>query len=194
MNIGVDIDLTLVRSDLAWWQWMCTVTQTTKDFEYPPTPSRHYNLGEYFEEEFKDLAYEPLDFWRGTNVYDDLYPIIHSREVLAELSEEGHSIYFISTIKGNHAKSKVEWVKRYFPFVAEVGNAILLTKEKYAVNCDIMIDDRNTILNSMGECAKIKMWTPYLQDAPETGEITTCYSWGEIEKIIGDYRERDKIL
>ena len=186
MNIGIDIDLTLVRSDIAWWQWMCTVTQTHKDFEYPSITPRHYNLGEYFEEEFKDLSYEPLDFWRGTSVYDNLYPMPNAQEVLNNLNEAGHNLYFISTIKGNHAKSKVEWVKRFFPFVRQKNNAILLTKQKHAVNCDMMIDDRNAVLNSMrGGCEKIKMWTPYTQDDLQ-GPYTTCYNWLEIEKRIKD--------
>ena len=187
--IGVDVDLTVADSDDSHWDWLGKVgVQHT----FPnKTQEVDYNLGNYFH--LPDKV-DSRDYWRLSDIYDEkpeylrpvsglssgvfirwipirpVQPIKGSQRVLKDLKSEGWEILFISHIKGNHHKSKVEWLKRHFPFM----DGFIATKEKHYANacCDIFIDDRNIHLNKSKAPFNIKFETPYLQDEPlEEGSV-----------------------
>lgn len=81
---------------------------------------------------------DPLDFWRAEDLYDNLVPMEGAVEKLEQLSQY-FGIVFISRLKGNHHKSKVEFCKKHFPFM--VG--FIGTHEKWLMKESVvaMIDD-----------------------------------------------------
>lgn len=170
--IGVDVDLTVADSDISHWEWLKSVS--TKATDHFVSPSKwDYDLGKYFQ---MPLGVDSMDYWRLEDIYDEkpsttpsaiswtrpVMPIRGSQRALAKLSELGWEILFISHVKGNHHKSKVEWLKRMFPFM----DGFIATKEKYYANacCDIFIDDRNKHINESNADINIKFDTPYTQD------------------------------
>lgn len=152
--IGVDIDLTVVASDLAWWDW-CN-KRTGQNLSTDKIVSPLYDISKY---------YAPMidynDFWRQRNLYDDMVPIKDSVEVLEFLKNKGHEIVFISRLKGDHHKSKVNFIKKYFPFY----DGIIGTHEKKYAKVDMLIDDRLDNLYSMDDnVIKVLYATPYKQN------------------------------
>src|SRR5690606_28249698 len=91
-------------------------------------------------------------------------------EALGELKKLGWDIIVVSAIKGFHAKSKYYFLKKYLPFL----DGVVYTKEKGFVNVDVMIDDRDDILNQFDgtKTLKIKFHTQYEQKEPSTAHFT----------------------
>ena len=104
-----------------------------------------------------------LEFWRQEDLYDDAEPLPHCVETLERWHNLGMKIVFASQLKGNHHKSKYNFLKRNFPFM----EGFVGTKEKHYIDGDIIIDDRNSFinqfLNARPWCRAIKFNTPYTQ-------------------------------
>lgn len=81
---------------------------------------------------------DPLDFWRDENLYDNLVPMEGAVEKLGLLSKY-FGIVFVSRLKGNHHRSKVYFLKKFFPFMT----GFIGTHEKYLLNDSLvaMVDD-----------------------------------------------------
>ena len=81
---------------------------------------------------------DPLDFWRDENLYDNLVPIEGAVEKLEQLSKY-FGIVFVSRLKGNHHRSKVYFLKKFFPFMT----GFIGTHEKFLLNDSLvaMVDD-----------------------------------------------------
>lgn len=81
---------------------------------------------------------DPLDFWRGETLYDNLEPMKCAVEKLETLSQY-FNIVFVSRLKGNHHRSKVYFLKKHFPFMA----GFVGSHEKWILNDSLvaMVDD-----------------------------------------------------
>jgi 5'(3')-deoxyribonucleotidase len=162
--IAVDVDLTVADSDISHWDWLQRQCLSF-DTEMPAVDDISYDLGSYFD---LPSRVDSMSFWREESLYDEspqfgfrpIMPIKGSIDALRILSNGGWEIVFVSHVKGNHHKSKVEWLKRHFPFMS----GFVATKEKKYVDCDILIDDRNLHLNSSNAQHKIRFETHYDQD------------------------------
>jgi 5'(3')-deoxyribonucleotidase len=169
MRIGIDLDLTVIQSDEAWYNWlyyMCI------GHEPPPSAFANfigemlkregtvsYNLAEYFPEP-TDGKSDAFNFFRGTTCYDTIKPVQGAVKTIKQLHALGHEIVFISHVKGNTLKSKHNWLLRHFPF--EFG--YIATKEKHLVNVDMIADDRlENLVNFPATVHKLLYTTPYKQ-------------------------------
>ena len=178
--IVVDVDGTVVNPYHLWWSWMEHITKESKSFPSLDEPIE-YNLSEYFSEEFSQIGRDPMDFWRGDNLYDFLSPIEGSVEVLWSLFEKGFKIHFASHCKGGHMKSKVNFLKRHFPM-----NAFYATQEKEGLVCDIIIEDRVDIINRFSDDKlKIILESPFTQEEPPLNDLPYVVSnWRDIGHVI----------
>ena len=143
MRIAVDCDLTVVDTAHHWWEWLNKVTLSDNPYPLFEDGVVDYDLTKYYKKELDAIGIDGYEFWRSSTLYDTLVPIDGAVEVLQHLHELGHEIIFVSTIKGSHHKSKYYFLKRYFPFM----KGFVATKEKHLVGCDVIIDDRNNVLN-----------------------------------------------
>ena len=86
----------------------------------------------------QEVGYDPLDYWRSDTLYDNLQPMEGVVEKLGQLSKY-FRIIFVSRLKGNHHRSKVYFLKKYFPFM----EGFVGTHEKWILNDSLvaMIDD-----------------------------------------------------
>lgn len=200
MKIGVDVDLTLVDTGSEWWEWLTTI-YTSRDFYYlSDTYNNHgkleYDLTKYFTDCSEKIEGNPFDFWKQDDLYDKLSPLTHSVEVLRQLVEAGHDIVFISYCHGGHFKSKVDWLKKYFPFVDIGGKGgFIATKEKHLVNVDAMIDDRiENILYFPDEVIKIYFNTIYADNEFVRSEVDMITSVNNGWLDIKEYFEGVGIL
>jgi 5'(3')-deoxyribonucleotidase len=168
MRIGIDLDLCVIASDEAWYQYL----QCICGGEYSKTPFSDfketelsgggkidYNLSSYFPEPIYDKS-DALNMWRGTTTYDTMKAVDGSVAAVTEMYNQGHEIVFISHVKGNSLKSKYSWLKRHFSFPF----GFVATKEKHLISVDLMIDDRlENLVNFPATTTKILFDTPYKQ-------------------------------
>lgn len=174
--IGIDVDLTVVRTDKSWWEWLASRCDNKR--QSLPDGELNYNLASYFPE-----VSDPYGYWRHEDVYDDLTPMEECVDIIRDLCER-HEVIFISACKGNHHKSKYYFLKRHFPKMS----GFLATKEKQYVNCDVLIDDRNNFLNITPAKHKLKLKTQYTQDEELTAVVAHCDDWNHIDRVLKQFK------
>lgn len=176
--VGIDVDLTLVSTDEEWAEYLDS-RYMNLGLDLPDFPDNNidYNLGSYYPE-LKD----PYTFWRMEDVYDNLTPLPYAEEVINDLCER-HEVVFVSTIKGNHHKSKYNFLKRHFPKMS----GFVATKEKQYVPCNVFIDDRNDVLNKVKAEHRIKMITPYTQAEELTKVVCHCNDWKHTGRVLSGF-------
>lgn len=89
---------------------------------------------------------ELFGWWGRKGLYDELNPMEDSRDILETLSAF-YNIVFASHVEGEHGKSKVGFLKKYFPFM----NGYAATRQKNIIRSSYNIDDRVIHLNNLGE-------------------------------------------
>lgn len=188
MRILCDVDLTIIETDECWLNWLILNSEYFDAETYCKDLDEEvldYNLSTYFQ----GLKGDPYSFWRKDDLYDNLTPLEHSQEVLEKYSDEC-DLVFVSALKGDHHKSKVNFCKKHFPFM----KGFIGTKEKYHVvrNDDILIDDRmSNFYDGDGnpiKCHKILFGCGYSQQdcigKTEIKDIHYCGDWYEVEKVL----------
>jgi 5'(3')-deoxyribonucleotidase len=178
--IGVDIDLTVVASDDGWFDW--ANERSTKHFSKRTFDDSGLECPYDFSRLYKDVPTNVLlDYWRQSNLYDNLKPLPGSVDVLRRLSER-HSIVFVTALKGDHHKSKFKLIERNFPFMA----GFIGTKEKHMARVDMLIDDRVKNLHSFCDngitgVVPVLFDTIYSQDTPiNAWDFLTFSDWTAI--------------
>lgn len=199
IRLGIDVDLTVLKSDEAWWEWLVHMSIAPKDVDttIPLKEMKHvamtnknlipYNLSQYFDETLNHNV-DHMDFWRNEGVYDTILPREDAKEVLRRLSDD-FKLVFITHSKGNAGRSKYNNIAR---MLGHRNFSYIITKEKHLVNVDYMIDDRVDILNKCVEngIKAIKINTRYTQDAYPLEDIITLPDngkeddWYFIERIV----------
>lgn len=182
LKIAVDVDMTVCDIDKEWLRWLNSIHNQSFDFDYMKNHSGgfiDYDLGVYYSHFKKPYPnYNSLDFFRKNGIYDCAKASLGAYVTLMDLHSQGHSIIFVSACKGGHMKSKYYWLKRKFPFMS----AFVSTKEKWAVDADILFDDRldyiNPWINQTGKPV-VFMKTDYRQSQPNFFDLKQA-SWVEM--------------
>lgn len=185
-TLGVDVDLTTLRSDQAWWTWL---KHMTKDTTLPDTVDEFveqgnevdYYIASHFGEPYNDNV-EVLDFWRNEGVYDTIEPVDGAVEAIKELMDY-YNIVFVTHNKGNGGRSKFNNLARHFG----KGNfGQIVTKEKYLAKIDALVDDRNDFLNNCAATGilSIRINTPFIQHVEADHRIVGLDSWNEIKDLL----------
>jgi len=104
---------------------------------------------------------DSLDFWRVDNLYDNLKPIEGAVEKLHKISEH-IDIVFVSRLKGQHHRSKVYFLKEFFPFLA----GFVGTHEKYLLQNSMlaMIDDLEDNLKLFEQVKRVHYGSEWFKD------------------------------
>lgn len=178
----IDVDATVVDSPYEWWKWLELTTKAGFDYEWV---SQWYDFSIPYGSiwESKNIGGSPFDFWRAKSVYDNLEPMENAVDCLETLKKKGYEIVFVSALKGDHHKSKHNFLEHYFPY----KDGFIGTKEKGYVKADLVIDDRLSVLNQFPNfgCIKIQFNTPHDQDQSLKVSLdfkSNC--WYEIEEWI----------
>lgn len=201
-TLAIDVDITTLASDDLWWDWLknmssidclylheCYVRSLSKlhivEREYGRGQT-DYNLASYFPE-MKNKRVTPYEFWRSESIYDFVHPVAHSVQVITELAEH-FDIVFVTHVKGRHSRSKYNCLERFF---GHIQFDYVVTKEKYRVEADAIIDDRNEFLNQFLNKGKlaVKLSTPYTQNVEIDAKgmshnFVECKDWFEIKNAI----------
>lgn len=184
----VDVDLCVVdsvSSENGWIDWcnkMSGLKLTPQDMNWD------YSIGKYYDAKLKPLGLNALDWWRQQGIYDNLTPLYGVEQALKAAVDAGYDVVFVSHIKGNHHKSKFNFLKRHF---GDVMSGFIGTKEKHFVSSgtamDIIIDDRHEYLNAGREFMKIKFDTKWSQFVELNTPVNTVSDWSQVRRIFESY-------
>ncbi|AUR89245.1 5' nucleotidase [Vibrio phage 1.121.O._10N.286.46.C4] len=190
LTIGIDVDLTVTEEVLTKWViYMLSIGKLDKEVYRADNPKLEYNLTKYFPDICQESAW---NFWRKEDLYDDVDCLPDAKVVIKDLYEAGVDIVWVSYCMGcpEHIRSKIKMLKREFPFIAENDFNFIAAKKKHYAAVDIMVDDRNSVLQGMPDTVVcLKKSTPYTQDVELTREHTVVMDWYDISKVVEDILE-----
>lgn len=181
MILIVDVDLTVCDPIPLWAQWL---EEHSEEGDYPLSWVRdlttaeagrgkiNYDITSYWEGLLKP-GVDPFDFWRDKHLYDRIEPFPEAVECLQQMYDAGMTIRFATHVKGSHYFSKVEFLKKHFPYL----DAIVATKEKWAIAGDALVDDRVNNLTCTAFQHKILFPSPYTQTQEPTEDIYHPSDW-----------------
>lgn len=186
--IGVDVDLTVVNSALAWFTWLNEKCGQDLNFYeiWADRMELPYNISTLFD---IPEGLDPFDFWRKPDLYDDLESIPRSSKVIRKLYEMGYDIVFISYCFdcGTHSQSKVNFLKREFDFITEKDFHFVQTRSKGVLSksLDYMVDDRIEFLNQMEDNVNCIMFNAFFeQDEKTRRPYDVASNWFQVFQLI----------
>lgn len=137
--LAVDVDLTVVDTLSDWVTWYNR--ETGHILEDSDLTNFKWDVGKLMKKHES-----PETYWKNPSLYDSLKPIKNSVEVLQEFKEK-FDIIFVSSCFAGHVESKINFIRKYFPF----NKGFISTHEKKYVYCDIIIDDYSYNLDCIKE-------------------------------------------
>lgn len=170
-KIGIDLDSTLNRLDVAWEAWI----KATHDPDFSIDKWLSWGLHEHTTAGAK--VYDYLDI---PGMFDTLDVQPEAVRVTQRLAE-AHQLYIITAFRPDTCPAKANWVHRHFPHIVpdlSYPNNLIFCNKKHLVKVDIHIDDGAHNFADF-DCI------PLLFDAPwnRTSQIPNRLNgWLEIEK------------
>lgn len=186
----VDVDLVFFRPDILWAEFLGNMTENggydlhklnhlRLSYESQEDKSKtvlHYNLTKEFSP-LRCPQIASVDFWRASGIYFTCRTTDYAEWGIRELQRLGYKVVFVTHNKGNHAKSKYYAVQNALMRFNEIRpdelhielNDIgwVVTKEKYLVTADLIIDDRLDFLVDMPEHVQLIHFQTCYHQYPE---------------------------
>lgn len=132
-----------------------------------------------------------IELFKEKELWDSLMPLTDSQAGLKTLVNMGHEIYLATATHPENFMWKVEWIKKYYPFI-DTDNIIRIIN-KGLLKCDVMIDDclDNLISNI---CDRICLDYPWNRQADKefAYDIIRVYNWKDIVNIINKLERKEK--
>lgn len=130
------------------------------------------------------------DMYGESGLYNKVKPIPGSQEVLQKLINQGHQIYLVTSAIPKTYGEKVEFIKRYFPFINE--DNIVCMKHKWMFNCDVMIEDNLQNLLVKPNYHRICFDRPWNRSNKDyVYGIYRCYNWNDVLAAINKINESE---
>lgn len=151
MRIGIDVDYTLVDIDKYWLEYL-NANYGKSPLPIPTDKKIDYDLSVYY------TGGSVQEFFGQNTLYDNVIIPPKRVQAIKDLQNRGHEIYFISFCLPEHLESKKRMLDRYFTNFTFIDE-----REKYKIDVDVMIDDRNDVLNKFRDTILFRPYTPYTQ-------------------------------
>ena len=172
MTIMVDIDDTI-----------CNMQQAAIDI-FNKKYNTSYKLCDFCDYDVMNCmplehATNMLAIYGQAGFYDFVKPIKGAKEGLQKLIHDGHQVYLVTNAIPSIYSEKVEFVKRYFPFIDEAH--IVSMKHKHLFRCDIMIEDCMQNLLAKPYYYRVCLDQPWNQSNKDyVYDIYRCHNWKDI--------------
>ena len=132
-----------------------------------------------------------IALFKNRGLWDSLKPLQNSQNALKQLIKQGHQIYLATATDPINFNWKVDWLRRYFPFIPE--DNVIRIMNKSLLKTDVIIDD--SLDNLIGSFAyRICLNYPWNQNELKdyAYDIRRAYSWDDILNIINDIEKEMK--
>ena len=130
------------------------------------------------------------DMYGESGLYDKVLPIPGAQDGVQKLMNMGHEIYLVTAAIPKTYGEKVEFIKRYFPFIAE--SHIVCMKHKWMFKADVMIEDNLQTLLANPNYHRICFNMPWNQSKKDwVYGIHRCYNWDDIVAAVNKICESE---
>lgn len=139
-----------------------------------------YNFYDCLSEEDADGL---MALFHQKALWDALRPLNGAKEGVQKLLDAGHKVYFATATASENFDWKVQWLRKWFPFI-NIDNVIRIM-DKSLIRADIIIDDcMDQLTNSM--CERICLSHPWNYDTKKDSiyDIYRCNNWNEIVNVV----------
>ena len=130
-----------------------------------------------------DDAIAIKDLYGMPGLYDKVKPTLGSQKALEKLINLGHQVYLVTAAIPKTYGEKVEFIKRFFPYIDE--NHVVCMRHKWMFKCDVMIEDNVQTLLASPYYHRIcfdRPWNRAISDW--TYDIHRCKNWNEIVEVV----------
>jgi 5'(3')-deoxyribonucleotidase len=138
----------------------------------------------------QEVADGICELFKEKELWDSLEPAHDSQWGLKTLINNGHEVYLATATLPENLPWKVQWIKKYFPFI-DTQNIICI-QNKGLLKCHIMIDDCLDNLTS-NICERIVINHPWNQNKTKeyVYDIHRAYSFKDVVNIIKKIERKD---
>ena len=181
MIIAIDIDDTI-----------CNMQQTAIDI-FNTRYNTHYSITDFHEYEVMNCmpvehATNMLKIYGESGFYNHVKPFKGASGSIQKLIDKGHQVYFVTNAIPKTYGEKVDFVKRYFPYIDEAH--IVSMKHKYLFRCDIMIDDCLQNLLAGTNYYRICFNQPWnFSNKDWVYDVHRCDDWNSIIAVVNEINE-----
>ena len=125
-----------------------------------------------------------------SGLYNKVRPMSGSQDALQKLINMGHQVYLVTAAVPKTYGEKVEFIKRYFPFIDE--NHIVCMRHKWMFKSDIMIEDNLQNLLAKPYYHRILLDRPWNQSNKDyIYDIHRCRNWNDIVAAVNKISESE---
>lgn len=124
------------------------------------------------------------------DLWDSLTPVEGAQFALQSFINSGHKVYVATSTHHVNFPWKVEWMKKFFPFIDEKN--IICINDKSLLRCDVLIEDcYSNLTKSM--CERVLINKPWNQiDKDYIYGINRAYNWEEVVRFVNKiYKEME---
>ena len=176
VKILIDLDATLIDSHKK------LLDQVDSDQGFTPEDITSYSMRECFPKEFAERLYEVYgseDFYdHGIDFYEG------AKQAINELSNQGHTILFVSYPMNGHIKSKHQFIES-LPEKGVPMDGYFLGQGRKFIDADVLIDDRPESFEEFKSVGlKLMKEQPYNEEYKIDGWGQKFSSWSEVSRII----------
>ena len=121
-------------------------------------------------------------------LYNKVKPIYGAQESLQKLVNMGHQVYLVTNAIPCIYGEKIEFIKRYFPYISE--SHIVSMQHKHLFRCDIMIEDCLQTLLAKPYYHRILINQPWNKSNKDyVYDVHRCYNWNDVLTAINKISE-----
>lgn len=124
-----------------------------------------------------------IELFERKDLWDSLIPSSDAQWGLKTLIADGHEVYLATSTNPINFPWKIEWLKKYFPFIDK--HNVICIQNKGLLKCDVMIDDcYDNLINNT--CKRIVIEYPWNQDekTEQKYDIYRAYNFKDVIEII----------
>lgn len=121
------------------------------------------DITSYWLSECTGVPYDTLStlFFKNNQFYAAFSPLPYSQDAVKALMDAGHTVRFVTAINYEVITSRLDFVRRFFPFM-DIQKQLIVTEHKEFIYADIVVDDSvDNLKNVNGDCKFILFKQPW---------------------------------
>ena len=172
MVIACDIDNTI-----------CNLQEVVIDL-FNKRYGTNYTMNDFHEYDVMNVLPTPdgivmRDMYGENGLYNKVKPYHKTSDVLQKIINNGHQVYFVTDAIPKTYGEKIDFIKRYFPFIDDAH--IVSMKHKHMFRCDIMIENNFANLLARTYYHRVLINQPWNQSNKDyVYDIHRCYNWDDV--------------
>ena len=138
-----------------------------------------------------DEAMNFIEIYGESGLYKTVKPMSGAQSALKKLVNAGHDVYLVTNAIPKTYGEKVEFVKKYFPYID--ASHIVCMKNKWMFRADVMVDDCMQNLLAKPYYHRVLINKPWnYSNVDYAYGIYRCYNWNDVLEAINKISELEE--